>query len=171
LKSDLRAEFRNGGPAQKFSDYLYLSGDYALKDFYQDAQYSFGYGQKIDGSMVLFGWKTTRSNTPLNLRELTDIYLDELFAVIENKAELKRWKQIRKALVSAFIDLRTGKGSFMILPMKKKNQQAFINFGEADELGISYNPLVVRFVRRDDSLMVDSETEDVSSSRDKKKQQ
>lgn len=85
-----------------------LKTDFRPKDFWNDKEYSFGYGKSPRGDLILFAWKNDRNIPDKSLGEIKERYLDDRFAKIQDSKNLETWKLARKDIAGSFIGLRRG---------------------------------------------------------------
>jgi hypothetical protein len=138
-----------------------LKSDFRPKDFWNDKEYSFGYGKSPRGDLVLFAWKNDRSIPDMSLSEIKERYLDDRFAKIQDSKNLESWKLARKDIAGSFIGLRRGDLSVEMPIASQKAPDVF------EKVQVNSYPLIVIISSKDSKKLQASKAAMTSNEKDK----
>lgn len=130
-----------------------LKTDFRPKDFWNDKEYSFGYGKSPNGAIILFAWKNDRNFADSSLATIKERYLDDRFAEIQDSKNLETWKSARKDIAGSFMGLRRGDLNGELPLAAEKTSSAY------EKLTVGSYPLIL--------IVTSSETESKKIRKDK----
>lgn len=117
---------------------------FELGAFWDHEDWFLSYGKNIEDELIIVAWAKHGRTESLSLEELCRRYLEEKLGEVQDSVSMEIWKRERAHLLGAFIQLRKNKIESQSYSLKLSGPVQV----EADQVGVTEQPLVLRFESR-----------------------